>query len=194
MADGMYWGFLIRTTDSRSSGRDGLEVDGEMFVAFPTPDFQNRWEENLVPKLGLRVRANQAAGLQLAHHDPESDRFVPFLRSQASAQPLLSFLGATRDESWIALVPERPVRPMFLASNVASWRLQLRITPRQSGPQLVPAAVVYYRANFAPERHLAGLWVLPALTSTRRSSPGASSRRPPSTRSSTSRSAKRRRG
>jgi hypothetical protein len=133
--------------------------------------------------------------LQLAHHDPGLDRFVPFLRDRAAAQQLPRFLGTTRDETWIGLVPERPVRPMFPASNVASWRLRLRITPRQGGPQLIPAAVVYYQASFSPERHLAGLWVLPALGRTRPSAPGAAPRRPTSgTRSGKSRSPKRRRG
>ncbi len=191
---GAFLGFLLRTIESRPFGTDGLEVDVEMHVTFPNPDFQNQWEENLVPKLGLRVSANQATGLRLAYQDQTVDGFASFRRDQAVAQQLQDLFGQVRNEAWIGLVPERPVRPRFPATNVASWLLRLQIVPRQKRPQLIPAAVVYYRANFSARRHLAGLLVLPEPGGTMATAPRAgSSRTPRATRLGKSSPSRRRR-
>ena len=169
MRNARYWGLLIRVLEARRRGADGLEVDADMYVAFPNPEFRNRWQENLVPKLGLLVQTNQVARLRLSYLDRgvQPDQFVTCSRSEAASRQLEGLFGRDPDESWIALTPERPVVPEFLETNVATWRLRLEIAPLRGRPQLIPTMVVNSRADFTVGQHLGGLWVVPSVGESR---------------------------
>jgi hypothetical protein len=162
MADGGYWGLLIRSTSTRRSANDGLEADANMYVTFPHPEFQDQWERNLVPKVALRVGANQLAGLRLAYLDQAggADRFVPFTPLPAAGPQVDRLFGRAQDEAWVVLAPQQAIVPGFPAFNVAHWRLRLQIAPRRDQLQVIPAVVVNTRSEFAPQQQLATFWVI----------------------------------